>query len=251
MRTADGARFLEAGAVAAFGGLLGWGALATLDQFAELDGWMLVAGAAVGVVNGAISGLRQIYDWRCSDGFVAAVLDATWALPMTAAGLFAHAVAGVTRRAGYVAELSERRNVHVYRRGFMPRRGFAITLGNVISGAGEIERTSRRHLIVDHEYVHVWQARWLGPAYPLLYVGWSLFAALYGLARWVGGARRRGAAVGKVVETYSYYCNPIEWWAYSREGRWRPRQMVDGCGWRQAAVRPHRSVLARRETSGS
>ena len=69
--------------------------------------------------------------------------------------------------AGYVPELSTRQNRHVYRRGFMPRRGFATTLGNVIGGAGDIERPRRRRLVTDHEDVHCWQARWLGPLYPM------------------------------------------------------------------------------------
>ena len=244
MGTIDGARLGEAGAVAAFGGLLAWGAAATVDRIVDLDGWVLVACAAVGAANGAISGIRRIYPWTRPDGFAAAVLDSTWALPMTAAALFAHAVAAVTRTADYLPDLSERRSGHVYRRGFQPRKGFAITLGNVISGAGEVERPSRRHLILEHEYIHVWQARWLGPVYPVIYVGWSALATLYGVGRWASGARRRGK-VGKVVETYAYYCNPIEWWAYSRDGRWRPRHMVDGCGWKQAAVRPLPSVTAR------
>lgn len=244
MGTIDGTRLAEAGAVAAFGGLLAWGTIATVDQFVDVEGWLFVVGAVVGAANGAICGVRRTYDWSCADGFAGAVLDSTWGLLTTAAGLFAHAVAVIARDADYLADLSERRGVHVYRRGFMPRRGFAIALGNVISGAGDVERESRRNLIVEHEYIHVWQARWLGPLYPVLYAGWSALAAVYGLGRWATGARRRGK-VGKVVETYAYYCNPIEWWAYSRDGRWRPRQMVEGCGWKRSAVNPLPSVRAR------
>ncbi len=114
-----------------------------------------------------------MYDWESSKGLAAVVLDSTWALPMTAAALFANAV-GIVTKGGYVDDLSRRSNRHVYQRGFMPRKGFAITLGNVISGAADTSKERRRRLITDHEDVHVWQARWLGPLYPVVYwAGWS------------------------------------------------------------------------------
>ena len=46
-----------------------------------------VPAAAIGGLNGAISGWRRTYDWKCSDGVVAFTLDSTWGLPMTGAGL--------------------------------------------------------------------------------------------------------------------------------------------------------------------
>ena len=94
-------------------------------------------------------------------------------------------------------------------------------------------RTSarRQRLVTDHEDVHVWQGRWFGPLYPLLYGGWMV----------AGGRRRRrrlGRRAGatsrsaKVVETCAYYLNPFEWWAYSRDGHWPPAHKVAGLGWR-------------------
>ena len=55
--------------------------------------WSLVGlgwpAAVVGAANGAIGGVRRIYEWREARGVAAFVLDSTWALPMSAAGLVA------------------------------------------------------------------------------------------------------------------------------------------------------------------
>jgi hypothetical protein len=242
MSRIGGARLSEAGAVGAVGAVLGYATGAAADALLDVS-FAAIAGAAVAGVSGAISGWRGIYDWRRIDGPVGFALDSTWSLMMTTAGLFANVVGLAMPGSGYVSDLSERRNVHVYRRGFQTRKGFAITLGNVIGGAGAVERASRRQLIEDHEVVHVWQARWLGPVFPVVYVGWSLAAALYGVAAWA--TRHRDRPFGKVVESYSYYCNPIEWWAYSRAGAWRPSKMDDECGWRKPMVGPLAQVVAR------
>lgn len=235
-------RILEAVIVAVLGAALGYAAGALVDAIFDTSFFAFV-GAAIAVLNGVISGWRGIYDWSRPQGFVGFVLDSTWSLVMTAAAVFANAWGLLSKDSDYLADLSERRNVHVYRRGLMPRSGFAITLGNVIGGAGDVERSSRRLLIEEHEVVHTWQARWLGPVFPLLYGLWSLLAALYGVVMWA--ARHRDQPFGKVVETYSYYCNPVEWWAYSRAGKWRPSKMEDGCGWKRRMVRPHAEVVQR------
>ena len=46
------------------------------------------------------------------------------------------------------------------------------------------------------------------------------------------------APIGKVVETYAYYLNPLEWWAYSRDDHWPPSGKIAGIGWKRPAVRP-------------
>jgi hypothetical protein len=199
--------------------------------------------AAVAGVNGAWSGWRRIYNWRSPSGVAAFALDSTWALPMTAAALFANTV-GAATRGGFVVELSRRANRHVYERGFTPRRGFATTLGNVVGGAGDTSVASRRRLVTDHEDVHVWQARWLGPFYPVIYVGWTVVAGGVGIVAWA--ARHRSQPVGKVVETYGYYMNPLEWWAYSRDDYWPPSGKVPGIGWKHPIVRPLRATGRRR-----
>jgi hypothetical protein len=223
-----GRRVLETAATtvaaAAFGGAAG-----------SIVGVPAVAAVLAGA-NGAISGWRRTYDWSCSTGLVAFTLDSTWSLPMTSAGLVANAVGIVQRDAGYVPALSTRQNRHVYRRGFMPRRGFATTLGNVIGGAGEVERPRRRRLVTDHEDVHCWQARWLGPLYPAVYLGWTVLAGAIGMVIWA--VRRRDERFTKVVESTAYYLNPLEWWAYSRDDHWPPSGKVADLGWKRPCCRP-------------
>jgi len=82
----------------------------------------------------------------------------------------------------------------------------------------------------------VWQARWFGPFYPVLYGGWLLVGGAVGAVVWA--VRRRDEPLPKVVETCAYYLNPFEWWAYSRDAAWPPPAKVAGLGWRQPAARP-------------
>jgi hypothetical protein len=230
MTSANSGSFVEAAAVTALGGVFGAAVGGPLG--------LAIPVGAVAAASGAISGWRQVYDWSCPNGLVAFTLDSTWAFPMTAAGLFSHAVALLSKNPGYDASLSRRQNRHVYRRGFMPRRGFAITVGNVISGAGDTSLPRRQRLVADHENVHVWQARWFGPFYPLLYGGWMLIGGAVGAVVWV--VSRRGDRFTKVVESCAYYVNPFEWWAYSRANHWPPSGKVQGLGWRRPMVQPFR-----------
>lgn len=158
---------------------------------------------------------------------------------MTAAALVTHAVAAGQRgRGGYLAELSERADRHVYARGFRARPDFLITIGNAVHGAGDDALTSerRRRLVTDHENVHVWQARWFGPLYPVLYVAWTVGGGAIGAVLWA--ARHRRERFGRVVETCGYYLNPFEWWAYSRGGTWPPINKVTAVGWNRACAAP-------------
>lgn len=218
---------IETVAVGAAGAALGGAAGAAVG--------LAVPAAVVGGVNGIVSGARRVYDWRSATGVVAFALDSTWALGTTAAGLAAQGIGVVRGAPGYVAELSERQNRHVFARGFQPRRGFAITVGNVVNGAGDTSVARRARLVTDHEDVHVWQARWLGPVYPALYLGWMVGGAVVGAVAWA--ARWRRFPFTKVVESYAYYANPFEWWAYSRDDHWPPSGKVPGVGWRRPIVK--------------
>jgi len=193
--------------------------------------------AAIGAVNGAIAGTRRIYRWRSVSGWLAFGLDSTWALVTTAAALGAHAVAAAQRSPGnYVTELSERSDRHVYVRGYTFRRGFLLTVGNVVNGAGAVRQVARRRgIVVGHEHVHVWQSRWFGPVFPIVYAAWFVIGALVGVAVWL--VARPSAGLGRVVDTWAYYRNPFEWWAYSREGRWPPPGAVRRFVWRRPLVR--------------
>jgi hypothetical protein len=198
-------RFAEAAICAVLGAALAAAAWSLAD--------LAVAAAVVGGLNGAIGGARRIYRWRRPGGVLAFVLDSTWALLTTAGALAVHAVALAQRVPGnYVAPLSERRDRHVYARGFTPRRGFLTTIGNVVSGAAR----TRRSLVIDaHEHVHVWQARVFGPSYPLLYGAWTVLGAAVGVVRWVVGGRRR--RLWEVVDATAYRANPFERWAYHHQ----------------------------------
>ena len=223
---------VEAAAAAASGAALAGsvGALVGL-------GW---PAAVAGGLNGAISGRRGIYDWRSAQGVGAFVLDSTWAITTTAAGLVAHGFAAVRGDAAYSAELSERSNRHVYGRGFQPRKGFAVTLGNVVNGAGDVANPRRAKLVTDHEDVHVWQARLFGPAYPVLYLGWMVGGGAAGALVWA--TARRDQRLSKVVESCAYYLNPFEWWAYSRDDHWPPSGKIDQLGWKRPIVRSFSSM---------
>jgi hypothetical protein len=191
---------------------------------------------AIAAANGAICGWHGAYDWRTRRGWTAAVLDSTWALVMTTGALASHVAGAIRGDAQYVEALSHRQNRLVYQRGLRLRRGFAVTIGNVVSGAGDVSTPRRQRLVTHHEDVHVWQARWFGPFFPVIYVGWMVAAGAGGAVLWA--TRRREERFTRVVETCAYYLNPFEWWAYSRDGNWPPRRMVSGLGWRRPMVRP-------------
>jgi hypothetical protein len=196
---------------------------------------LAIPAAVIGGLNGVIAGRRKTYDWSSLSGRAAFALDSTWALTTTMSSLVSHGVGALRGDAQYSTELSERQNRHVYRRGFQARKGFAITLGNVISGAGDVSSARRAKLITDHENVHVWQARAFGPAYPVLYFGWTAGGAIAGAALWA--TVRRTEKFSKVVESSAYYMNPFEWWAYSRDDHWPPGGLLENFGWRKPAVR--------------
>lgn len=200
------------------------------------------AAAVVGGLNGAVSGWRGIYRWRSVGGVTGFVLDSSWALTTTAGALGSHAIAALRGRPGYVDPLSRRQGRHVYERGFRTRPGFMITVGNVVSGVGDTTEPRRRRLVEVHEDVHVWQARWLGPAYPVLYAGWMAVGGVTGAVLWA--TRRRDQPVAKVIETCAYYLNPFEWWAYSRDAAWPPASKVPDLGWRRPMVSARPGIAA-------
>ncbi len=229
----------EAILVGVVGALLGWFVGGLVHP---------VLGAAMAVVagvNGVLGGWRQIYAWRTGRGLTAFVLDSTWATIPVGVGLIAHVAARCSKDGGgFVRSLSFRENRHVYTGGAHLQTGFALTVGNVISSAGDVSRPRRRKLITDHEAVHIWQARWFGPSYLVLYLGWTIIGALGGVLLWL---RRGGRGpLAHMVESCSYYLNPFEWWAYSRDNLWPPPGLAAGVGWRKPVVRPLAEVRVQR-----
>ena len=205
-------------------------------------------GASIGAVNGIVAGHRRIYDWSTVRGRGAFILDSTWSLASTGAGLVLLGVSKVEeqitgRPYEYDHSLSFRRNRMVHRGGVVLRRGFAVTIGNVINGAanrqGELTE-SRRRLVDEHEEVHVWQERALGPLYPVMYLGWFIVGAAVALFR---RSRDRSVSLGSEIDYLAYYRNPFEWHAYSRAGEWPPSWIEPDRVWR----RPFRSTSGTRE----
>ena len=205
-------RVLEAAAAGAVGAALGAGA----GTIVGLSG----PAAAVAATNGAISGFRQIYEWTSRKGRVAFVLDSTWALVTTAAS-FVPQLVGMLTPGEYDESLSKRSNRHVYRRGFVVRRNFAVTVGNVVSGAGDTSDESRRRLVTDHEDVHVWQSRLMGPFFPIVYLGWMAIMAPVAVAGWLRRriAGDRSTSLWAVVDRRAYWQHPLEQQAYLRASR--------------------------------
>lgn len=222
----------EAAAVAVAGGALGWLGGAWLHP------WVGAVMAVVGATNGALAGARGLYDWRRRSGWVAFVLDSTWAALPVAVSLPTHLVGWRT----FVQAMSRRRGHFVYSGGFTFKPGFALTVGNVISGAGDVSRSRRAKLIDEHEAVHVWQARWFGPLYLPLYGVWAGLGAVVGLVLWAMRGRKQPR--NSIVESCSYYMNPFEWWAYSRDDLWPPPGLHETVGWKRPAVR---SFASRRD----
>lgn len=238
MSIQHGARLVEALVTAVGGAALAWVAGGLVHPL------LGAVAAVVAGLNGIISGWRQIYAWRAASGWIAFLLDSTWATLSVAVGLLTHVAGRLKGKLDYVASLSRRHNRHVYRNGFTLQPGFALTVGNVISGAGDVDSARRCKLITDHEAVHVWQARWFGPLYLPLYGVWALFGVAGGIWVWLRGGRRH--RLGKAVESCAYYSNPFEWWAYSRDDYWPPSGKIEGVGWRKACARPLADVRAER-----
>ena len=205
-------RVTEAAAVGAAGAALGAGAGALVGLAAPA--------AVVAATNGVVSGYRQIYDWQTQKGRLAFVLDSTWALATTSAGLVSQLIGRVTK-SRYDESLSRRSNRHVFEHGFVVRRNFAVTVGNVVSGAGDTTDERRRNLVIDHEDVHIWQSRMLGPLFPVMYLGWMVVMAPVAVVGWTRGrlSGDRSTSLWAAIDKCAYWQNPLERQAYLRASR--------------------------------
>lgn len=219
------ARVAESLATGVAGASLAWFALSPFEALAP---GLAAAGTVAAGLNGAISGAVGAYAWRRVQGWACFILDSTWGLVGVAAGVMLHAANLFHRAPSYVASMSRRANRHVYEGGFSTRPGFALALGNVVSGGGgaaglrgaSSAAVRRRRLVDVHEGVHLFQNRVFGPLYPAAYGGWMALAGAAGLVVWL--ATRRGR-LWPVLETFGYYDNPFEYWAYRKDRYWPPR----------------------------
>lgn len=197
-----------------------------------------VLGASIGGVNGWLTGWRRVYDWSSWRGRAAFVLDSTWALVSTGAGVVLLAGSYLRERAGgrvvgFETSLSRRQNRMVHCGGIVLRRGFAVTIGNVINGAGGVDgrvTERRRKLVTDHEDVHVWQERVAGPLYPVFYGLWYAGGTVAALAHRSRSSRR----LSELIDAYAYYRNPLEWYAYSRDDNWPPAGVDRSLVWKRS-----------------
>ena len=217
-------RIAESLAAGAAGGLLAWMVLGPVAPLGASLPWI---GAAAASLNGVISGAAGIYSWRSPRGWACFALDSTWGLLGVTSGLLLQAANLLHRSPGYLVTMSRRSDRHVYEGGFSVRAGFVLALGNVVSAGGgsvglrgDSPRAVRRRCLVDvHEGTHLFQNRFLGPIYVVVYMGWFLVAGAAGLLVGMSADRRNWR---RVVETFAYYNNPFEYWAYRRDDYWPP-----------------------------
>ena len=189
--------------------------------------------AVVGAVNGAIR--RQRGSTGGVSGRGSRSSSITWALLTTAGVLVGHVVAAAQGRRRVRPRAERPANRHVYTRGLRMRRGFAITVGNVVSGAGDASGRARRaagHRPRGRPHL----------ASPLVR------AAVSGAVRRVDGRRRCGRrrdglsdgrpALRRRRRDERYYLNPFEWWAYSRTTGGRRRTRSQGSAGHARACGP-------------
>jgi len=193
-----------------------------------------VVAPVVAAAGGALAGRHRMYRWSAPSGWAAFALDATWNLGGTLGGL-AMALLQTALGNRPDEDMTVRSNALVYASGpsFAPE--FALTWGTAVSNAAgragldpaTISGRRRRAFVRAHELLHVWQQRWLGPLYPVLYGSWVALGALAGVVVWAS----RDGDLRATVLTLAYYDNPFEYWAYVNDGYWPPAGAAPGLAW--------------------
>lgn len=209
---------------------------AMIGGLAALPTGFPVVGAVIAGANGAISGWRRIYPWRRPAGRWGFVLDSSWGLVGVTGGLLVHGLQAILKSAHYRSDLSERGGAHIYEGGFAWHPTFTVTTGNVISNAGAkhgVDLTTPQgvrtwEFLRNHEMLHVWQGRWFGPFFPLLYAVWGALAPVVATKRWL----RDRTDWWRLVVTAAYYNNPFETWAYRKDGYWPPHGADTRLAWK-------------------
>jgi RHS repeat-associated protein len=218
---------LEAGLLASAGFALGWGAGYALGAGAAWAGigWFPSAATLAGVgaisagVNGTLSGMHGIYDWKSWTGYAAFLSDSTWGLLGTSLGNIVQII-NIAIGAKYNDSLSRRQNRNLYEGGIYVQKADAFTLGNVTSNAAAGGTTLDMDLLNKHEALHILQNRIFGPIMQATYIVWAVGGLIVGsvakLFNW-------DHSWSDLVETAVYYDNPFEYWAYSNQGYWQPK----------------------------
>jgi hypothetical protein len=175
-------------------------------QYATRPAALLWIATSVGTFTGMMDGLWQTHQW-VGPGVAAFALDETWGLAGSAQGDLLHLV-NFTWGDHVVGET--RTDAHRYKSGFAVKSGFAFTQGAVMSS----NKTPVGMPLFAHENTHVWQNRLFGPFFTLTYIAWLIVflipGLIYGLAS--------GAGAGAGIQSFSYFSNPWEAWAYAVQG---------------------------------
>jgi hypothetical protein len=187
-----------------------------------------IVGGAMGGMNGLISGVHGIYDWGSVDGWFSFFSDSTWNLLGTSLGNVVHIVNLFYSDSNYRHDLSHRENRHVYEGGFALKSGFAFTVGNVISNAGQSGKGIDPSFIANHEELHIWQQRFFGPLFQLTYVVWGVGGFIAANIYYLFNSDEDW---GSLVETAAYYDNPFEYWAYNNDSNWPPSGVNPDLAW--------------------
>lgn len=224
-------RAVEAVVVGGMGAALGAGLGSLIGER-----WVICTFAIVAGLNGLVTGAMGMYRWSGIDGWAAFVADSTWGLFGVALALVLHIANAFRGSPMWVVDMCRRTNRFVYEKGVAFKRGFALAQGNVISNAGGrvglrgegADVAKRRSFVVAHEGIHVLQSRIFGPLYQLIYVAWLILGGLAGVAVWFIRDRQN---FGQIVETFAYYNNPFEYWAYNNDNYWPPRGAHKAYAW--------------------
>jgi hypothetical protein len=163
----------------------------------------LVVGGAVGVMDG----LWAIHDWK-GWGWLAFPLDITWGLSGSTNGVLIHLIdfAWAGHRDGSDVDRNER---HLYDSGFRIEKKSIFSQGSVITNAQY--GTSNEF---NHESVHGWQNRVLGPFFWMTYIAWMLLFLLPALFVGLGKGK-----TGLTIRWWTYENNPWEVMAYTMENK--------------------------------
>ena len=163
--------------------------------------WIALAvGGAVGVMDG----LWATHKWA-GLGIIGFPLDVTWGLGGSTNGVLLHLINTlITTHADGPDEI--RHEAHRYIKGFRIKEDFAFTQGAVMSDMGGWTPSSD---LFQHESLHVWQNRVLGPFFWFSYAAWMLVTLIPSLI-----AGLIGGAVGDALQWWTYFNNPWEVMAY-------------------------------------
>jgi hypothetical protein len=174
------------------------------DPIIGVDGLLWIA-LVIGGLVGLNDGLWAIQRWL-GFGILTFLLDVTWGLAGSTNGALLHVInIGWGGHGDGAAE--NRQSAHRYSSGFRLKSGFAFTQGAVMSNMGGHGPNSPLH---NHEFIHVWQNRILGPFFWFSYMGWMAVLFLPAL---IAGLIAK--SVGNTILYWCYYNDPWEVMAYT------------------------------------